>query len=102
MAEDADVELVAIDLTLGIQADIFIDLAAGFARINRFAAAATFRTIEEKIVHDLRERATDLRAQGLSTDGIAQVASFFGDTIKEARLKMAEGEITLRPANDSA
>ena len=62
MAEDADIERVAIDLTLGIQADILIDLASGFARINHVAAAETIRTIEEKIVRDLRERATGLRA----------------------------------------
>jgi hypothetical protein len=96
MAEDADIERVAIDLTLGIQADILIDLASGFARINHVAAAETVRTIEEKIVRDLRERATGLRARGLSAEGIAQVAGYLTDTIKEAREKMAEGETTLR------
>ena len=96
MAEDADIERVAIDLTLGIQADILIDLASGFARINHVAAAETIRTIEEKIVRDLRERATGLRARGLSAEGIAQVAGYVTDTIKEAREKMAEGETTLR------
>src|SRR6266478_6292259 len=95
MAEDADIERVAIDLTLGIQADILIDLASGFARINHVAAAETIRTIEEKIVRDLRERATDLRARGLSAEGVVQVAGYLADTIKEARQKIAEE----RPAN---
>src|SRR5438309_4898218 len=99
MAEDADIEHVAIDLTLGIQADILIDLASGFARINHVAAADTIRTIEEKIVRDLRERATDLRARGLSADGIAQVAGYLANTIKEAREKMAEGETILGPTS---
>ena len=95
MAEDAEF----VDLTLGIQADIFIDLAAKFARVNHLAAAETIRTIEEKIVRDLTERAIDLRARRLSAKGIAQVAGYLADTIEEARQKMAEGENTLRPAN---
>ena len=99
MAEDADIEHVAIDLTLGIQADILIDLASGFARINHVAAAETIRTIEEKIVRDLREQAADLRARGLSAAGIFQVAGYLADTIKEATEKMTEGETTLRPTS---
>ena len=95
MAEDAEF----VDLTLGIQADIFIDLAAEFARVNHSAAAETIRIIEEKIVRDLTERAIDLRARRLSAEGIAQVAGYLADTIEEARQKMAEGENTLRPAN---
>jgi hypothetical protein len=95
MAEDAEF----VDLTLGIQADIFIDLAAEFARVNQFAAAETIRTIEEKIVRDLTERAIDLRARRLSAKGIAQVAGYLADTIEEARQKMAEGENSSRPAN---
>ena len=59
MAEDAEF----VDLTLGIQADIFIDLAAEFARVNHFAATETIRTIEEKIVRDLTVRAIDLGAR---------------------------------------
>ncbi len=96
MAEEAEF----VDLTLGIQADIFIDLAADFARVNHTAAAETIRNIEEKIARGLRERAIDLRARRLSAEGIAQVAGYFADTIEEARQKMAEGENTLRPAND--
>jgi hypothetical protein len=64
MAEDAE----SVDLTLGIQADIFIDLAADFARVNRIAAAETFRNIEDKIARDLRERAVDLRMRRLSAE----------------------------------
>jgi hypothetical protein len=47
MAQDADIEHVAIDLTLGIQADILIDLASGFARINHVAAAETILTMNK-------------------------------------------------------
>ena len=95
MAEDAEF----VDLTLGIQADIFIDLAAKFARVNHFAAAETIRNIEEKIARDLRERAIDLRARGLSAEGIAQVAGYLADTIEEARQKMAESENKSRRAS---
>jgi hypothetical protein len=52
-------------------------------------------------VRDLRERATDLAARGLSAEGIAQVAGYLDDTIKEARRKMAEVETALRPASDA-
>ena len=93
MAEDAEF----VELTLGIQADIFIELAADFARLNRIAAAETIRNIEDKIARDLRERAVDLRMRRLSAEGIAQVAGYLADTIEEARQKMAEGENTLRP-----
>jgi hypothetical protein len=95
MAEDAEF----VDLTLGIQADIFIELATDFARVNHVVAAETIRNIEEKIARDLRERAVDLRMRRLSAEGIAQVAGYLADTIEEARQKMAEGENTMRPAN---
>ena len=94
MAEDVEF----VDLTLGIQADIFIDLTAEFARVNHIAAAETIRAIEEKIVRDLTERAIDLRARRLSAKGIAQVARYLADTIEEARQKMAESENKSRRA----
>jgi hypothetical protein len=94
MAEDAEF----VDLTLGIQADIFIDLAAAFARLNRIAAAETIRNIEDKIARDLRERAVDLRMRRLSAEGIAQVAGYLADTMEEARQKMAESENKSRRA----
>jgi hypothetical protein len=97
MAEDAAIEFV--DLTLRIQAEILIDLAADFGRVNHFAAAETIRNIEERIARDLRERAIDLRARRFSAEGIAQVAGYLADTIEEARQKMAENENSLRPAN---
>jgi hypothetical protein len=68
VAEEDDVELIAIDLMLKIQAEIFIDLAAGSARINHFVAAETIRNIEAKIVHELRERAAGLQVRGLTTE----------------------------------
>jgi FkbM family methyltransferase len=95
MAEDAEF----VDLTLRIQADIFIDLVADFARVNHTAAAEKIRNIEEKIARDLTERAIDLGARRLSAKGIAQVAGYLADTIEEAKQKMVEGENTLRPAN---
>jgi hypothetical protein len=95
MAEDAEF----VDLALGIQADIFIDLAADFARVNHVVAAETIRKIEEKIARDLRERAIVLRARRLSAEGIAQVAVYLAEMIEEARQKMAEDENRLRPAN---
>ena len=94
MADDAEF----IDLTMGIQADIFVDLAADFARVNHSAAAETIRNIEEKIARDLRERAIDLRERRLSVAGIAQVAGYLADTIEEARQKMA-AENTSRRAS---
>ena len=95
MAEDAEF----VELTLGIQADIFIDLAAAFARLNHISAAETIRNIEDKISRDLREREIELRARRHSAAGIAQVAGYLADVIEEARQKMAEGENTLRLAN---
>jgi hypothetical protein len=95
MAEDAEF----VDLTLGIQADIFIDLAAAFARLNRIAAAEAIRNIEDKIARDLTERAIDLGARSLSAKGIAQVAGYLADTIEEARQKMAESENKSRRAS---
>jgi hypothetical protein len=95
MAEDAEF----VDLTLRIQADIFIDLVADFARVNHSAAAETIRNIEEKIARDLTERAIDLGARSLSAKGIAQVAGYLAETIEEAKQKIMEGETTLRPPN---
>jgi repressor of nif and glnA expression len=95
MAEDAEF----VDLTLGIQADIFIELAVDFARVNHSAAAETIRNIEDKIARDLRERAVDLRMRRLSAESIAQVAGYLADTIGEARQKMAESKNISRRAS---
>jgi hypothetical protein len=95
MAEDAEF----VDLTLGIQADIFIELAVDFARVNHSAAAETIRNIEDKIARDLRERAVDLRMRRLSAEDIAQVAGYLADTIEEARQKMAESKNISRRAS---
>jgi hypothetical protein len=89
MEGDVDDESLIIDFTLTIQADIFADLAAGFARADSRAAAEMISSIEKRIASELRTQADSFRRRGLSTDGIGQAASFLADTMREAKQKMA-------------
>jgi hypothetical protein len=90
MEEDEDIERFVIELTLELQANMFADLAAGFALTDRNTAAEMIRSIEQQIAHGLKARANEFRERGLSTDGIRQVAGFLADTFSEAKQKMAQ------------
>jgi len=86
MAEEE--ERFVVELALEIQADIFTDLAAGLALIERYAAFQMIYSLEEAVARDLAARATEFHERGLSITGIGQVASFLADTFSEAKEKM--------------
>ena len=92
MPEEEGVKYSAINLTLALQADTIVDLAVGFAQVNRSAAEETIYAIEQRIARDLSKRAADSQARGLGTEGFAQVASFMSEVITEAKEKMAQAD----------
>jgi hypothetical protein len=81
-------ERFVIELAMEIQADIFADLAAGFALTERGCAFHMVHSLEEAVARELTTRATKFQERGLSARSIGQVAGFLAGTFEAAREKM--------------